>query len=119
MMSMSQRLVQRHGLDLRFGDTCLPLVTEELESGEHDEVLELLKDAVVTDVNWRSQADWFLCLVIPSMIEPCVAFYKDKGPRLDKLVTLDFVRKIDKYLVSVLKALSCGADLAEMKEIEP
>ena len=113
-MSMCQRMGQRHGLDFRFGDTCLPDVTEELESGEHDEVLELLKDAVVTDVDWRSQADWFLCLVIPSMVEPCVAFYKDKGPRLDKLVSLDFVQKIDKYLVSVLKALSCGAELANL-----
>jgi len=115
MMSMSYRMVQRHGLDLRFGDTCLLLLTEELESGEHDEVLELLKDAIVMDIQWRSQADWFLCLVVPSMIEPCVAFYAEKGPRLDKLVSLDFVRKVDKYLVSVLKALSCGAELASLE----
>ena len=64
-LTLAQRMRQE-GRELV--GSVLPRTRAALESGDHDDVLRMLRDLDVMgrDVQWRSVTDWFLCLMVPA-----------------------------------------------------
>lgn len=112
-LEMNHRVSLWFALEERHADSVLPKLSRRLESGEFDDVLHVLKDMDVMglSVEWRSLADWFMCLVLPTEREACVEFYKDQGPRLCEIYDVLVLRKMDTYLTRYLEMAQAGIEL--------